>query len=195
MKAQKNGTQPGLKSLHGAVIEGKKIRLREKRLADVRADYRWQSDPELSKLDAAPSLHMSFALYLLDYSAVIHEDSKHRFPLAVETLDGKHIGNCTLYDIDEKHGEGQVGIMIGDKDYWNQGYGADVINTFTGYIFRNSSLNRLYLKTLDWNNRAQKCFTKCGFKQCGSLLRDGYNFMLMELYRDQWEKPAGDEKR
>ncbi len=188
MKAEKNGILAGLKPLHGAVIEGKKIKLREKRLTDVRSDYRWQSDPELSKLDAAPSLHMSFALYLLDYSAVIHEDSGHRFPLAVETLDSKHIGNCTLYDIDEKRGEGQVGIMIGDKEYWNQGYGVDVITTFVDYIFRNSSLGRLYLKTLDWNIRAQKCFTKCDFKQCGWLQRDGYNFMLMELYRDEREK-------
>lgn len=188
MKPQKDATLAGLKPLHGAVIDGKKIRLREKRLADVRADYRWQSDPELSKLDAAPSLHMSFALYLLDYSAIIHEDNQHRFPLAVETMDGKHIGNCTLYDIDEKRGEGQFGIMVGDKEYWNQGYGVDIINTFIDYIFRTSSLNRLYLKTLDWNARAQKCFTKSGFKPCGCLQRDGYNFMLMELYRDEWEQ-------
>jgi RimJ/RimL family protein N-acetyltransferase len=188
MKAQKNDTPAGLKPLHGLTIEGKKIRLREKKLADVRADYRWQSDPELSRLDAAPSLDMSFALYLLDYSAIMHEDNHRRFPLGVETMDGKHIGNCTLYDIDEKKGEGQVGIMIGDKEYWNQGYGTDSMITFTDYIFRNSTLNRLYLKTLDWNLRAQKCFTKCGFKDCGRMQRDGFNFMLMEMYRGEWEK-------
>ncbi len=167
---------------------GDKIRLRDKKLTDVRTDYRWQTDAELAKLDAAPALVMSFALYLLDYSSIIHDYDQFRYPLAVETLDGRHIGNCTIYDIDEKKGEGQVGIMIGDKDYWSKGYGTDVINTLVGFIFRNTSLNRLYLKTLDWNIRAQKCFTKCGFAQCGWLKRDGYNFMLMELFRDQWEK-------
>ena len=85
MKAQKNDTLAGLKPLRGAVIDGNKVRLREKKLTDVRADYRWQSDPELSKLDAAPALIMSFALYLLDYTAIMHEDSQHRYPLAVET--------------------------------------------------------------------------------------------------------------
>ena len=188
MKAQKNYIPAGLKPLHGAVIPGEKIRLREKKLTDVRTDYRWQSDPELANLDAAPTLVMSFTLYLLDYTSVIHDHSPDRYPLAVETPEGKHIGNCTLYDIDEKRGEGQVGIMIGDKDYWSRGYGTDVITTFTGHIFQNSNLNRLYLKTLDWNIRAQKCFSRCGFTQCGWLQRDGYNFMLMELYRDQWEK-------
>jgi RimJ/RimL family protein N-acetyltransferase len=188
MKAQKSNIPAGLKPLRGAIIPGEKIRLREKKLTDVRTDYRWQSDAELAKLDAAPALVMSFTLYLLDYTTVIHDHSQDRYPLSVETPEGKHIGNCTLYDIDEKRGEGQVGIMIGDKEYWSRGYGTDVMTTFTSYIFQNSNLNRLYLKTLEWNIRAQKCFAKSGFTQCGYMQRDGYNFMLMELYRDQWEK-------
>jgi|WetSurMetagenome_2_1015567.scaffolds.fasta_scaffold52438_3 RimJ/RimL family protein N-acetyltransferase len=183
----------GVKPLNGAVINGEKIRLREKRLTDVRADYRWQSDQELSRLDAAPPLNMSFALYILDYSSIIHEYSSYRLPLAVETLEGRHIGNCTAYDIDEKRGEAQIGIMIGDKEYWSQGYGSDTIKTLVDYIFRTSTLGRLYLKTLEWNIRAQKCFTKCGFAECGRLKKDGYDFMLMELYREQWEKGHKNE--
>lgn len=187
MKAPKKTAPAGLNPLHNAVIPGEKTRLREKRLTDVRNDYKWQSDTELSRLDAATPLNMSFTLYLLDYSSIIHDRSADRFPLAVETLDGKHIGNCTLYDIDEKREEGQVGIMIGDKDYWSQGYGADAMSTMVGFLFLNSNLDRLYLKTLDWNIRAQKCFNKAGFKQCGWLQRDGYNFMLMDISREEWE--------
>jgi RimJ/RimL family protein N-acetyltransferase len=188
MKVQKKTAPAGLKPLRNSVIPGEKTRLREKRLTDVRNDYRWQSDAELAKLDAAPTLNMSFTLYLLDYTSVIYDNGTDRFPLAVDTMDGKHIGNCTLYDIDERRKEGQVGIMIGDKDYWSQGYGTDAMSTMVGFLFLNSNLDRLYLKTLDWNQRAQKCFGKCGFKQCGWLQRDGYNFMLMEIYRDEWEK-------
>jgi RimJ/RimL family protein N-acetyltransferase len=188
MKLKKRESLAGLNPLRGSVITGEKTKLREKKLTDVRADFRWQSDPELSKLDAAPALNMSFTLYLLDYTSMIHEQEFYRFPLAVETREGRHIGNCTLYDIDEKKREGQVGIMIGDKDYWNQGYGADVMTTFTNYIFRHSTLNRLYLKTLDWNARAQKSFAKSGFLQCGWLKKDGFNFMLMEITREQWEQ-------
>ena len=175
MKLQKTDTLAGLKPLRGSVITGEKIKLREKKLTDVRADYRWQSDLELSKLDAAPGLVMSFALYLLDYTSIMHEYDHLRFPLAVETMDGKHIGNCTLYDIDEKKAEGQIGVMIGERDYWNQGYGVDVVTAFVNHIFHNSGLDRLYLKTLDWNIRAQKCFTKCGFIPCGYMRREGHN--------------------
>ena len=112
----------------------------------------------------------------------------NRYPLAIETLEGKHIGNCTCYDIDEKKGEAQVGIMIGDKDYWDKGYGTDAIVTLVDHVFENSSLNRLYLKTLDWNKRAHQCFIKCGFTDYGKLKHSGHNFVLMELKRELREK-------
>ena len=188
MKFRKSNNLAGLKPLRDSIIIGSKIRLREKKLSDVRNDYRWQADPELAKLDAAPTFIMSFSIYLLDYTSVLNQKDHHRYSLAIETLDGKHIGNCTCYDIDEKKGEGQVGIMIGDRDYWDKGYGADAINTLVDHIFSTSTLNRLYLKTLDWNQRAQQCFSKCGFTPCGKIKRDGYSFILMELKREQWEK-------
>jgi RimJ/RimL family protein N-acetyltransferase len=193
MKLRKSNNLAGLKPLRGSFITGEKIRLRDKKLSDVHNDYRWQSDPELAKLDAAPTLIMSFAVYLLDYASVLHRHDHHRYPLAVETLDSKHIGNCTCYDIDEKKGEAQVGIMLGNRDYWDKGYGTDAINTLVDHIFRTSGLNRLYLKTLDWNLRAQKCFAKCEFTPCGQFKRDGHNFLLMELKREQWEKLRGGE--
>jgi len=193
MKLRKKDTLAGLKPLRGSVIAGLKTRLREKKLSDVRNDYRWQSDAELAKLDAAPTIIMSFAIYLLDYASALHQHDHYRYPLAIETLDGRHIGNCTCYDINEKKGEAQLGIMVGDRDYWDKGYGADAVNTLVDHVFNVSHLNRLYLKTLDWNKRAQKCFAKCGFTPCGQLKRDGHNFMLMEMKREQREKRRGGE--
>ena len=97
------------------VIFGNKVKLRGKKLSDARNDYRWQSDPELTKLDAAPVLSGSFSVYLLDYTNQLYDSGLKRYPFAVETLDGKHIGNCTCYDINKAKGEAQLGIMIGDR--------------------------------------------------------------------------------
>jgi RimJ/RimL family protein N-acetyltransferase len=191
MKLGKSSTLAGFKPLRTAAITGKKTRLREKKLSDVRNDFNWQTDPELARLDAAPLLSMSFSLYLLDYAAALHRSHANRYPLAVETLDGKHIGNCTCYDIDGKKGEAQLGIIIGNRDYWDKGYGADVVATMVDHVFRTTRLNRLYLKTLEGNLRAQKCFAKCGFTLFGRLRRNGYDFTLMELKRKQWETGQG----
>ena len=166
------------------MIADSKVRLREKRLADAAVDYAWKTDPELSQLDAAPLLTISFQHYLSDYARELRYPSPNRKRLAIETMDGKHIGNCTYYGINKAKGEVELGIMIGDRNYWDKGYGANAVTTLVNYIFQHTKLNRIYLKTLGSNTRAQKCFKKCGFTLCRHLNSDGYNFVLMELYRN-----------
>jgi RimJ/RimL family protein N-acetyltransferase len=192
MKLRRSSILAGFRPLHGSLLVGNKTRLREKKLSDVRNDYRWQSDNELAKLDAAPVLIMSFSLYLMEYATALHQVNSHRYPLAIENLDGKHIGNCTCYDIDVKKREAQLGIMIGNRDYWDKGYGSDAVNIMVDHLFQMTNLQRLYLKTLIWNLRAQKCFSKCGFTSCGHLRRNGHDFLLMELKREEWEKARSD---
>jgi len=170
------------------MIIGSKIKLRDKRLGDALNDYTWRTDPELTRLDASPLVTTTFPRYLSDYTQELRYPSLIRHRFAVETLDGKHIGNCSYYNTDETKGEAELGIMIGNRDYWDKGYGADTVTTLVNYIFRQTKLKRIYLKTLDSNSRAQKCFKKCGFTPCGHLGRDGFSFTLMEINRKQWQE-------
>ena len=45
-------------------LKGGRVVLRDKRPEDAENDYRWRSDPELARLDAAIPLTMSFERYL-----------------------------------------------------------------------------------------------------------------------------------
>jgi len=162
-----------------------KIRLRNKRLSDARNDYEWHRDYELAGLDATTPISCSFQEYLTDYTDEIQYPSPYRYPFSVETLDGKHIGNCVYYNVDEGRGEAELGIMIGDREYWNKGYGTDAVSALINHIFRRTALDRIYLKTLVSNTRAHRCFMKCNMKPCGYLQRDGYEFLLMENYRNE----------
>ena len=90
-----------------------------------------------------------------------------------------------FYDIDESNKQAELGILIGDKEYWDDGYGTDAVNMMVEHIFRTSNLERIYLKTLDWNVRAQRCFHKCGFVDCDRITKNGNEFIVMELYRKQ----------
>jgi len=169
-------------------MPGTKVRLREKKLTDARNDYRWQTNLELVRLDAMPLLTISFPRYLLDYTAVLRNPTLKRHTFAIETLDGRHIGNCVYYNIDQEKGEAEIGIMIGERDCWDMGYGTDAVATLVDYIFHETGLQRICLKTLDWNRRAQRCFFKCGFTPCGELVKNGHHFMLMEQNQESWEK-------
>jgi [ribosomal protein S5]-alanine N-acetyltransferase len=165
-----------------------RIKLRHKRLSDAKEDYSWQTDPELAELDAALVLKMNYQQYLSEYTFDLCYPTSNRHEFAIESNSGEHIGNCVYYNVDKAESKAEIGIMIGKREYWNQGYGVESINLLLQYIFNHTGLERVYLTTLKWNIRAQKCFEKCGFHQCGSLARDGSDFFLMMLYKDEWEK-------
>ena len=170
------------------MIIGSKAILRKKRLDDAWDDYTWETDPELAQLDAAPLVAMTFSRYFSDYASVLNTSLTNSRRFAIDTLAGKHIGNCSYYNTDEIEGETELGIMIGNRDYWDKGYGADTVITLVNYIFRQTNLKRIYLKTLESNCRAQKCFKKCGFTPYGHLVRDGFSFVLMEINHKQWQE-------
>ena len=170
------------------MITGNKIKLREKKLADARADYVWRTDPELARLDATSLLTTTFLQYQSAYASELSYPLPNRRRFTIVTMDNKHIGSCSYYDINETLGETELGILIGNRDYWDKGHGADAVITLVSHIFYQTNLKRVYLKTLDSNLRAQRCFQKCGFTRYGYLTRNGFKFVLMEIYRTQWEK-------
>lgn len=176
------------------MIKGKLVRLRPKTIEDAENDYRWQSDPELSDLDAITPLVMSFSDYIIEYRDMLKHPSEYRRPFGIDTLDGKHIGNCVWYNIDKIGREAEVGIMIGDRDYWSRGYGTDALQTLVDYIFRHTNFKRVYLKTLVKNLRAHKSFQKVGFTPKGQMERDGYAFMMMELPWIRWQELRAQKK-
>jgi len=174
----------------GKILVGEKIRLRPKRLSDAVEDYAWRTDPELSRLDVARPLSLSFEDYLKGYAAELHPFGSNSLNLAIETADGKHIGNCACFALDKIKQEAEFGIIIGDRTYWDKGYGTDAVTTLLNHLFSETNLERIYLKTLGWNLRAQKCFQKCGFAPCGQLVKNGHDFVLMEIRRHQFESKS-----
>ena len=138
-------------------ITGEKSRLRPKTIKDSSNDYTWRKDIDLARLDAAIPLSISYGEYLLFYGEELYDSPDQDFRFGIETFDGRHIGNCAIYNIDRFRREGELGIMIGDRAYWGQGYGVDAVKTLVNHVFFHTDLKRLHLKTLLWNERAQKC--------------------------------------
>lgn len=59
-----------------------------------------------------------------------------------------------------------IGITIGKK-YWDKGYGQDSIKTLCKYLFNNRGAHKIELEVVGLNERAIKCYKKCGFKEEG----------------------------
>ena len=181
-----SGKRPEQAETGKVFVKGEKVILREKRIEDAPKDYAWRVDEELARLDATRPLRMSYA----DFQRFSQEEMGYPSPrskrLAIDTHDGTHIGNIMYYDIDLRRKESELGIMIGDRDYWGKGYGTDSVDSLLGHIFVNTEITRVYLHTLDWNERARKSFAKSGFKEVKKVRRSGMDFVLMEIWRSDW---------
>lgn len=175
-------------TVEGEVARGEMIVLREKRLADARDDFRWRTDAELARFDAARPFAASFNDYVSLYRDELTFPSPYRRSLAIEDGDGRHIGNVMYYNIDAVRREAEIGITVGEREYWGRGYGTDAVRTLVGHILRSTGFRRVYLKTLEWNGRAQRAFEKAGFRACGRSRRGGNSFIVME-YLASWSDP------
>ena len=188
-----SGKRPEQADTEKLFLKGKKVVLREKRVDDAPEDYAWRVDEELARLDATRPLRMSYD----DFQRYSQEEMGYPSPrskrLAIDTYDGTHIGNVMYYDIDLRRKEAELGIMIGDREYWGKGYGTDAVNSLIEHIFTTTQITRLYLHTLEWNDRARKSFTKSGFKEVKNVRRSGMDFVLMEIWRSDWQAPESDD--
>ena len=168
------------------LMVGEKVCIREKRISDAEEDHSWRCDPELARLDAASPLRIGFQEYLLQYKRELEHPSAWSRRFGIDTFDGVHIGNCMYYDVDYFRGAAELGILLGNREYWGGGYGTDAFQLLLQHMFTAMPMKRVYLHTLDWNHRAQRSFEKCGFKIIRPVKRSGWEFFYMELKRDRW---------
>lgn len=163
-----------------------KVLLRPKLLTDAPDDYRWRKDPLLAYLDAIAPITIGFEEYVRCYQEEMESPNKEYLHFGIESEDGKHIGNCMIYDVDEYLGEAQIGILIGERAYWDTGYGCQAVTILIEKAFQYPGIARIHLQTVRTNLRAQRCFTKCGFGPCGEVSRNGFDLVVMELKRSAW---------
>jgi RimJ/RimL family protein N-acetyltransferase len=170
---------------------GDLVVLRAKKFSDVDRDYSWRSDPELAELDATTPIRLSIDEYGRHYRDEINYPSPWSARYAIETNEGVHIGNAMYYDIDRSKSQCELGIMIGNRDYWSRGYGTDAVLTLLRAIFEEAALQRVYLHTLAYNERAQKSFRKAGFTDLEPVHRDRKDFLKMEVFSETWFETFG----
>jgi RimJ/RimL family protein N-acetyltransferase len=179
------------------LIQGNLVRLRARDLSDAERAYAWINDWEVARF------------LLLRYPQSLEEEREwlrstprsgfHGLHLAIDTLDGVHIGNIDLRDVQPENRTAEIGVMIGDKRYWSRGYGSDAVRTLARFAFRMMNLQRVHLRTYEYNLRAQAAFKRAGFQVEGRLRRHLYtegrywDVILMGCLREEFEAIDADE--
>ncbi len=103
------------------------------------------------------------------------------------------IGNIGFPKIDQINRIGELGIFIGNKDYWGQGYGVDAINLLLDFGFNILNLHNIYLRVYDFNKPAIKAYKKLGFKDAGrirgakQIAGKRYDEVLMDIIAEEFQ--------
>jgi RimJ/RimL family protein N-acetyltransferase len=153
------------------VLEGKKVFLRIYDDSDLSYLLKWYNDYELNKLAGWSNSKVNASKLRYNMSRSFGSDPMN---LMIDDLNGKPIGTIQLYDFNQQDKSCKLGIRIGDKDYWSRGYGGDAVNTIVGYAFASLDINRVDLRVYEYNERAARCYEKCGFKYEGRTRKSAY---------------------
>lgn len=171
-------------------IKGERVYLSPINIEDAEKYTEWLNDLEITI-----NLSMAHNTYTLDQEKeALRSLSAEGYNFAiVNQEDDQLLGNCGLMNVDLINQIGEVGIFIGNKNFWNKGYGTEAMQLLLDYAFNLLNLNNIELKVYAFNRRAIKCYKKCGFKEIGRrreahiIAGEKYDELYMDILAAEFE--------
>lgn len=153
------------------MLKGESVTLRALEPADAEALYTWHLDHEFSVLDGViyPTSRASWD----EFVAKRVTPSFDGVVLGIEIEPVELIGYVSLKRTKAEERSADFGIAI-RKENWSQAYGRDVTITILRFAFNEMNLHRVTLTVLDYNERAQRLYKACGFREEGRLREAKY---------------------
>jgi RimJ/RimL family protein N-acetyltransferase len=178
------------------VLASDRLHLRPLLSSDVEDHVRWRNDPQVRYWATAADPNFGpvsrEAVERAFSQTMLILDPKSAGVLAIELVDGRHIGMVDYRDLDPLARSATVGITIGEKDLWGHGYGTEALALLVTHLFDTLNLRRVQLDTWSGNDRAIRAFTRLGFREEGRLRQavrapGGYfDRVIMGLLRRDW---------
>ena len=151
------------------------VTIRELSLSDTEDRYQWCLDTEVTTHLNMPEKYPPFTREETSSWIQLCISRKNGYEQrAIVTEEGKHIGWVDLKNIDQLNGHAELGIAIGDKRYWGQGYGLSAMKAMLRWGFAELKLNKIWLRVEVDNEKAIKSYKQSGFVEEGILREDRY---------------------
>ncbi len=172
-------------------LESPRLLLRSLTEADAREHYlAWMRDPEVLRYLEARLCHHSLES-LRSFIEGCNRSATDLL-LGICVKDGRHIGNIKLGPINDYHRHAAIGLLVGEKDCWGQGYAGEAIARLSRYAFEALGLEKLYAGCYASNLGSVRAFHNAGYaeeaRQKGMWLCDGRREgnVQVGLTRDDW---------
>lgn len=154
------------------------------RMDNIHTHFRWNNDAELNRLDSElPYEEESFGTFKARFERLCTESSpSHRHFEIHDRVEEELIGVAYATQISEHNRHALVGITIGERAYWGQGYGKESLRLLLEYCFEALELHRVSAETFEYNTTWRDLVKGLGFQKEGTARE--------YLYRDEeyWDK-------
>ncbi len=173
-------------------ICGDKCYLSPINVDDVELYTKWLNDVEVIQYLTLRSKMISL---LTEREALEKLSREHAYGIVTLERD-ELIGNCSFVELDNLNRTAEVGIFIGNKEYWGKGYGTEALGLLISFGIDYLNLRSFVLRVFSFNERAIKSYKKLGFKEIGrwrkSVVFKGheYDTVYMDLLAEEF-RPVG----
>ena len=116
-----------------------------------------------------------------------HNNLKLLLLQIIEKQTKKNIGSVSL-ELDETEENAKLGLIIGEVDFWNKGFGTKIVEEMCDIGFQDLQLRQISLDVYPENKAAQKVYEKCGFISTGYIhqqYKKEEKFQKILLYEKQ----------
>jgi ribosomal-protein-alanine N-acetyltransferase len=174
------------------VLKGKTIYLKSITLNEVNNTYlSWLQDEEVMRGIATTGYTLENLKAYVEQR--INNPSIAFFTIRVNDTN-EHIGNIKLEMQDAKAKVSDLGLLVGNRNYWGKGIGLEACKLAITYGFEEMQLRKIYLAVYENNPSAKKIYEKLGFKMEGTLRKhisvngEFYDKHFMGLFKNEFIK-------
>ncbi len=145
-----------------------------------------------------PPMPQRFEQLVAGFDEQVAKGGRDDAMFAIEVA-GRFIGTCGFFGEEHTARTVELGIGIGDKSAWGQGYGREAIGLLLEYAFRYRNYRRVWLRVIANNERGIRAYRACGFTEEGRqrehVYSDGgyHDLVLMGILRSEWDARTGSD--
>jgi ribosomal-protein-alanine N-acetyltransferase len=178
-------------------IKGHRVQLEpfeDKHLYDP-AYYGWLCDKEVVRYIGRDELLKGIPFEeAKKYVQQLWQNEYCSFFAVYDTSSGRFIGTAKVNFMSaegRKHGIADVGIMLGNREFWGRGLSVDVLRVVSGYAFDQLNARKLSAGAFSVNEPVIRAFLRIGFKIDGRArlhlpVGDGYcDHVLMSCFESE----------
>ncbi len=176
--------KPG--STQGQFIHGERIYLRRPAMDDAYNVFHWERDDEVWRYDPHRPYSRTMEEFLPTFERNYVRGNGRQFWFIIDDEMHIPIGTITYFNVDYRLGQVEIGLGLGRKTSWGQGYGSEAIRTLVHYLFTSPGIARVYAETALANHPARRAFTRANFREVGEIYdprSSGAPWVLLEIWK------------